>query len=569
MAAMAKPWKHPKSGIYYLRLEVPISLRHVIGKREIKESLRTTSFSEAKTLFSQKYYDAQKLFSDARTSQTYTIKDVDILAHRWLIKTTDSFITEEDLNLWLLRYRSESRYGGYEEITEPAIEDYVEVLGDGFRAQLALVGPSVKQVMQDNTVFLEPGSELHRRLVERMVRMHIEVSRVAYKRYKGRWGAMHQSVLETAQGVLTGQPVVMSAKVEGVGTLSGGTSVASAIDLFTAYKIDCGDWDEKTQRDAEIVFGLLASFTEPHKLLDIVTRQQIRDFYGLLQKLPSNYSKRQKYEGKSLSDVLRIAAGDGQKPIAAATAKKKMLFVKSLFKFAHQEEWVTKNRAEGIKSSQLNDAKNREALTVSEIELVFDATSESSRPSDYWLPRISLSTGMRANEILQLTARDIKKVAGIYCFDINSEIDNETGKPKKVKRTNSLRKVPIPQVLINSGFIDFVEQCSSNRLFQCVTLGAAGSYTQQYSKRVNTLLHKLGVKPPANSSVKKDFHSFRHTFRANARQAGISKETADLIGGWSDQENASEGDNYGRSFELFMDQLKTGIDKIDYSEVSF
>ena len=26
MAAMATPWKHPNSGIYYLRLEVPVSL---------------------------------------------------------------------------------------------------------------------------------------------------------------------------------------------------------------------------------------------------------------------------------------------------------------------------------------------------------------------------------------------------------------------------------------------------------------------------------------------------------------------------------------------------------------
>jgi len=112
MAAMATPWKHPNSGIYYLRLEVPISLRHIIGKREIKESLRTTSFSAAKSLFAQKYAEAQQLFSAARQAHTYTIKDVDVLAHRWLVQTTDNFQTEEDLNLWLLKYSEESRYGG-------------------------------------------------------------------------------------------------------------------------------------------------------------------------------------------------------------------------------------------------------------------------------------------------------------------------------------------------------------------------------------------------------------------------------------------------------------------------
>ena len=50
------------------------------------------------------------------------------------------------------------------------------------------------------------------------------------------------------------------------------------------------------------------------------------------------------------------------------------LFNKSLFKFAYQEEWVTKNRAEGLKSPRSTDPKKREAFTSSEINLIFHAT---------------------------------------------------------------------------------------------------------------------------------------------------------------------------------------------------
>lgn len=46
--AMARPWKHPKSGVFFLRRRVPDDLREVLGKREEKLSLRTRDVAEAK-----------------------------------------------------------------------------------------------------------------------------------------------------------------------------------------------------------------------------------------------------------------------------------------------------------------------------------------------------------------------------------------------------------------------------------------------------------------------------------------------------------------------------------------
>ena len=37
--AMARPWKHPKTGIYWLRKRVPEDLLRLVGKREEKRSL--------------------------------------------------------------------------------------------------------------------------------------------------------------------------------------------------------------------------------------------------------------------------------------------------------------------------------------------------------------------------------------------------------------------------------------------------------------------------------------------------------------------------------------------------
>ena len=48
--AMARPWKHPKTGVYWLRKRVPDDLRAGIGKREEKLTLKTRDPAEAKRL---------------------------------------------------------------------------------------------------------------------------------------------------------------------------------------------------------------------------------------------------------------------------------------------------------------------------------------------------------------------------------------------------------------------------------------------------------------------------------------------------------------------------------------
>jgi hypothetical protein len=46
--AMSRPWKHPSSGVYWLRKGVPEDLRKLVGKREEKRSLQTRDPVEAK-----------------------------------------------------------------------------------------------------------------------------------------------------------------------------------------------------------------------------------------------------------------------------------------------------------------------------------------------------------------------------------------------------------------------------------------------------------------------------------------------------------------------------------------
>ena len=51
---MAKPYKHPKTGTYYLRIKIPLDVRDGFQGRELyKQSLNTKDAATALSLFVQ------------------------------------------------------------------------------------------------------------------------------------------------------------------------------------------------------------------------------------------------------------------------------------------------------------------------------------------------------------------------------------------------------------------------------------------------------------------------------------------------------------------------------------
>ncbi|WP_136679549.1 site-specific integrase [Neptunomonas sp. XY-337] len=299
-----------------------------------------------------------------------------------------------------------------------------------------------------------------------------------------------------------------------------------------------------------------------------ITREQLRDFIALLHQLPQRYTIIPRLKDKSLDELVEIAAEEELPLLSPTTVKKKFVFINSLFSHAEQEEWIDKNRAAGI-TVQKGKSKQRVPYRPEELQAIFDETQGAERPSDYWCPRISLTTGMRSNEILQLTKADVKQAGDVWYLDVNTELDTETGEDKKAETANSQRKIPVPQVLIDAGFLEYVQSVDNGRLFPCVALAAAdGTYSFTYSKRFNPMLKRLGLKPKTDEQIIRDFHSFRHTFRANARAYEISKENAELLGGWKSQKERTAGDNYGLHYESFMVELRDNINKIDYSEIT-
>jgi len=63
---MARPWKHPKSGVYCLRVRVPSDLVGLVGHAVEKRSLQTKDVGEARVRFSRAMADLSERWTNLR-----------------------------------------------------------------------------------------------------------------------------------------------------------------------------------------------------------------------------------------------------------------------------------------------------------------------------------------------------------------------------------------------------------------------------------------------------------------------------------------------------------------------
>ena len=549
MSSLASPYKHPVSGIYYLRIGVPKPLRSAVKKTVIKQSLRTKDFTVAKQRFAVVYAEAMALLQQYRHQKQQAPVDLADIAQAWFMQMVVRFEDPDEIT------RLKSELFGCLELNE-AKSNLQSALEGGYMSQLPHVQKTANRLTQELSLGLIHSSVSYRLLIEKLCWRLLDLCQMMLAKSGG------QAVL------ISPNPSHVFTKVSSNESTESFKSLGSVVKDYIKHKQSQRDWEKTTEKDVLNIYELLLDEMDKSTNPSDITREQFRDFLTLLTKLPAYYTNTKRFEKYPLNKVIAMADEEGLPRITPSTVRKKFSFVKALFKFALHEEWVDRNRTVGVQIKIEGTEAVRKPYTEEEIKIIMSTTRHKKRPSDYWMPRVALTTGMRANEILQLLVKDIRCYEGIWYIDINMDIDPHTGFKKKLKTTNSIRKVPVPNVLMELGFLDFVTSKKEGRLFPCVSRAHDGRYSYIFSKRFNWMITRLGLKPDPSLKQLKDFHSLRHTFRANCREYGISNEDANLIGGWSSSLDPTTGDRYGKEFVAFLSQLKVSIDRVDYSSNS-
>jgi len=103
------------------------------------------------------------------------------------------------------------------------------------------------------------------------------------------------------------------------------------------------------------------------------------------------------------------------------------------------------------------------------------------KPDLFFAPLISLTTGMRVDEIAQLYISDVYQEDGIWVFDIN-----DNGEDKEVKTSSSIRQMPLPSTLLQTNFLEYYELVKklfgeNSLLFPYLTKTASNGYAKNIS----------------------------------------------------------------------------------------
>ena len=254
-----------------------------------------------------------------------------------------------------------------------------------------------------------------------------------------------------------------------------------------------------------------------------------------------------------------------QEGLAYATASKNLGLIKSMFEIARSNELIHENpfkEVKLIKPSRMEKA--RVSFTNDEIERIFSSPvfTKGFRPKGgageaaAWLPLIAYMTGMRLEEIGQLTKDDIKRQDEIWFLNL----DHAPTKGRVLKNESSRRQIPIHSRLIELGLLDLVS-ASNGRLFPDLSSAGARQLTASFSQWFGRYLRQVvGI-----ADGRKTFHSFRHTFKDLCREAGISKDLHDRLTGHSSRD---VGDGYGAGM-FPLKPLNEAMKKITLPQISF
>ena len=369
----------------------------------------------------------------------------------------------------------------------------------------------------------------------------------------------------------------------------GGRAFSSDISLSKTISEYLDDYErrasikgvrEKRRHDIQVGTDLVLEVMGSDTTVQSVNRKMCREFVDILSKMPPNRNK--KFNKLPLDKVLLIVAKDDLEPMKKATQSSYLATLVNVLEFARLEGYIDRNPAEGLTPMALTvpDEEKRDPYTPEHLQKIFTApiftgcvNDERSfnkpgpnypKRSRFWLPLISLFTGMRMNEICQLNLTDVKCTdTGTHYFHVFPDTEDQS-----VKNKSSRRKCPIHPMLIRLGLLDYIDDLSEKnetKVFPDIPPAKSTGYRSDvFTKRFATFQKGVGIPSKVGTFPNEQrfsFHSFRHNYRDELRNTGASIEIVELLGGWASGNKAVHQD-YGKGYT--PDRLFKYVKKIDF-----
>lgn len=532
-----RPKKHPKTGVYYLRKPVPPGLRDVIGKWELKESLRTKDPVEAKQRAPAVLARFEAIIASARaTGRVLTDREVSAVCGEWY---------RREIAKWSEDYGRASDW----EWAETLLEERWHEDETGDRDLLAATEDrdDARAVLQSLGYPVDAATVS--RVARHLIGAKLMLARAMQRRANGDLAPGEEAKFPPLSGPsspdLAESPpasALFERHLERRAAQNGTQPHTIAQERGTL------------QRFIEVVGDRPAS---------AYGRGDVTRFLDALRRLPNTYGRSPKDKGKTVADLIARADATNAKRLIDKTVKRHSTALSQFFRFAMDEGHISNNQrvelVEGHRFREERSARSqRDAWTSEELTALFQSPVWKGRDqrhvtkpgphiirdAKFWLPILALFHGARLEEFADLYRRDVGCDGGVWFFSIAETEGNEaTGTRRRTLKTdNATRNVPIHPELLRLGFLAYVErtaQSAGDPLFPDLKpQGLDQRRGARFTRDFRYYREAVGVYRPGVG-----MHAFRHTANTRLR---------DVITDWQQERHVayllghSQGGGEGR-----------------------
>lgn len=489
--AMSRPWKHPNSGVYWLRKGVPEDLRALVGKREEKRSLGTRDPIEAKRKHAEALAEIEERWANLRAGpKVLTEREAHELA---------AFAYER----WFEQHRH-----------NPSLQTVWNV---GLGGRLFAPAPKPKAGQIYDSTFL---SNLDPDYFERL-RMETWCLDGADERLKACGFKSDERNRRTLAKAIAAAVQRASLMLE---RLANGEAIPTMFSPAVTAVTILPPTLLPPLPLADLVKGWAAERRPAAKTLCEWSRvvRQVGEFLG--------HSDARRLTGEDLVSWKgsMVAAGLRAKTIQDA----KLAPLRAILQWGVHNKHLTSNPAEGVSlAAKSKQSEKKRSFTDEEAKTILRATSAEKDPVRRWVPWLGAYSGARVSEICQLRSEDVLKIDDVWCM----KLDPEAG---SLKTSGSERVIPVHPALLEAGFVKFATRTKPGPLFADLAPDKFGKRGGNGTKVIGLFVRQLGLADLRLSPS----HSWRHRIKTLGRRHGLAQDILDAITGHGSR---SVADSYG------------------------
>jgi integrase len=552
---------------YFFRCIIPKDLKGILGKSQIRLSLKSSDYCHSKIVANTLYFVAQNIFEELRTGSMKDITLDDVkeilrievrksLLHIHHYQYGTNVFDEDKLNESISKSDKEE-----ERLRDKLQKDY--------KGTIELIENEVDKILI--TQELEPNKKNveYKGLVRRWIELKLMrqdwkrdllnetgkndkdfQNQIEEKWKLGLWETGKKVELKPIIDNYIPEPIqpylvksnsieVKYNKVESLPSPLFSEIIPKHLELMRRNKRR-EQTIKETEQTYEDVIELIGD-----KPISEYTNLDGRDYRTSIISLPKNRKKIKKYRNFNLNELLKMDVQEEDR-LSGDTQTKLISRMTSLWNFLIDEypEYVTQNvfKKKSVTISTKKAKDKRESFTDEDIKTIFhhknflpsifetNANQVIKYPY-YWIPILAILMGARLEEICQMRVTDIKKVSGIWIYRIREEGDYGS-EVTKVKNPYSERDIPLHSELVDTlGFVNYVKHIK--KLGKERTFWELPKRGNVYHKNVGKFFNqkylvKIGLKKKGKS-----FHSFRHSVETQLANANVNGRYIDFLQGHS------------------------------------